>query len=230
MSFRLRDDAKPIVGYNLATSINNSNDLSRRGIAWELYVSSDGRNWRRIDSRKYVAADIPTTNNTLYFPEPYPINEITESDYAPLHVSMPAGTTHTNSTVYLSGGVQLVKEGTGTFVATKTQQSYEGGTEVIGGTLKMGTLGDVSILGRATTGVSICSNAVVDINGNYNNTFYHYVFKVVRLPITAALETAISSATTRCLQKDRNSPSRTSTRRTPNSRSTATRCAHRWRG
>ena len=25
--------------------------------------------------------------------------------------------------------------------------------------------------------VTICSNAVVDINGNYNNTFYHYIFK-----------------------------------------------------
>lgn len=96
------DDAKPVVGYNLATSINNSNDLNRRGIAWELYVSADGRYWRRIDCRKYVAADIPTTSNTLYSPEPYPISAANESDYAPLHVNMSAGTTHNNTTVFLS--------------------------------------------------------------------------------------------------------------------------------
>ena len=177
VSFRLRDDAKPVVGYNLATSINNDRLPDRRGIAWELYVSDDGRYWRRIDCRKYVAADIPTTSNTLYSPEPYPISAANESDYAPLHVNMPAGTTHNNTTVFLSGGVQLVKEGAGTFLATKAHQSYVGGTEVVGGTLKMGTSGDVSILGEAGSDVTICSNTVVDINGIYNNTPYHYALK-----------------------------------------------------
>jgi len=177
VSFRLRDDAKPVVGYNLVTSIDNATLPDRRGIAWELYASADGRNWRRIDCRKYVAADIPTTSNTLYSQEPYPINVINESDYAPLHVSVPAGMAHTNSTVYLSGGVQFVKEGAGTFLATKAHQSYVGGTEVVGGTLKMGTSGDVSILGEAGNDVTICSNTVVDINGIYNNTSYNYALK-----------------------------------------------------
>ena len=177
VSFRLRDDAKPIVGYNLAASIDNNSLPDRRGIAWELYVSADGRYWRRIDCRKYVADDIPKTNNTLYSPEPYPISAANESDYAPLHVNMPAGTTHNNTTVFLSGGVQLVKEGAGTFLATKAHQSYVGGTEVVGGTLKMGTSGDVSILGEAGSDVTICSNTVVDINGIYNNTSYNYALK-----------------------------------------------------
>ena len=177
VSFRLRDDAKPVVGYNLVTSKDNAGDPNRRGIAWELYTSADGRNWRRIDCRKYVAADIPTTSNTFYSQEPYPINAINRSDYAPLHVSVPAGMTHTNSTVCLSGGVQFVKEGAGTFLATKAHQSYVGGTEVVGGTLKMGTSGDVSILGIAGSDVTICSNTVVDINGIYNNTTYHYALK-----------------------------------------------------
>ena len=177
VSFRLRDDAKPVVGYNLATSVDTSLDRKRRGIAWELYVSADGRYWRRIDSRKYVADDIPSTNNTLYSPEPYPISAVNASDYAPLYVNMPAGTTHNNTTVFLSGGVLLVKEGAGTFLATKAHQSYVGGTEVVGGTLKMGTSGDVSILGEAGSDVTISSNAVVDINGIYNNTSYHYALK-----------------------------------------------------
>ena len=47
VNFRLPDDAKPVVGYNLATSINNSDDLKRRGIAWNLYVSDDGQNTRQ---------------------------------------------------------------------------------------------------------------------------------------------------------------------------------------
>lgn len=177
VSFRLRDDAKPVVGYNLATSINTSKDLNRRGIAWELYVSADGRNWHRIDYRNYTADEVPTTNNTFYSPDPYPINAINESDYAPLHISVPLETTNNNATVFLSGGVRLVKDGEGTLVVTKTHQSYVGGNEVVGGTLKMGTLGSQSILGTVSNDVTICSNAVVDINGNYNNTFYHYIFK-----------------------------------------------------
>jgi len=75
VSFRLPDDAKPVVGYNLATSIDNSNDLKRRGIAWDLYVSADGQNWWLLDSRNCAAAEIPTTNNTLYSPTPYAIGE-----------------------------------------------------------------------------------------------------------------------------------------------------------
>lgn len=175
--FRLRDDAKPVVGYNLATSIDNTQDPNRRGIAWKLYASSDGRNWRLVDSREYVPDDVPKTNKTFYSPTPYGINCFNGSDYGTLRVTVPTGATLNNTTVALAGGVRLMKDGAGVFVASKTQQQYAGGTEVSEGTLKMGTLGNVSILGIAGSDVTICSNAVVDINGNYNNTFYHYLFK-----------------------------------------------------
>ena len=48
---------------------------------------------------------------------------------------MPAGVTASNAAIALTGGLKLVKEGDGTFVAAKANQSYAGGTEVVSGTL-----------------------------------------------------------------------------------------------
>jgi hypothetical protein len=44
-----------------------------------------------------------------------------------LRVNVPAGAFVTNSTVFIGGNIRLVKQGAGTFVAAKANQTYSGG-------------------------------------------------------------------------------------------------------
>ncbi len=173
--FRLRDDAKGVVGYNLATSYQIASLPDRRPKAWTLSGSSDGVNWVTLDVRDNQ--NVTTSNSTWFQSNPYPLCYSKPEECSQLHVEVGEGCSLNNSAVQITGNVRLVKEGAGTFIATKTQQTYSGGTEVVDGVLKMGSLGNVNVLGNMNNDVTICSNAVVDINGNYNNTFYHYVFK-----------------------------------------------------
>lgn len=66
-----------------------------------------------------------------------------------LHVTVPEGSTLENSTVSLTGNLKLVKEGAGTFVATKNNQTYSGGTDVIGGELQDGDYDYLAVFGNA---------------------------------------------------------------------------------
>ena len=88
-----------------------------------------------------------------------------------LHVHIAEGASLTNDKVALDGNLRLVKEGLGTFVATKESQKYTGGTEVVSGTLKYGGAPANWPLGRngyksATAQiVTVDSGATLDING-----------------------------------------------------------------
>ena len=93
-----------------------------------------------------------------------------------LRVVVPAGTTVNNSTVTITGNLRLVKEGAGTLVATKTAQKYGCGTEVRAGTLKMGVAGNSTPVGKQGTEVTVCTGAVVDMNGKEN--FYFHSFNM----------------------------------------------------
>ena len=68
-----------------------------------------------------------------------------------LHVTVPEGETVNNTTVSLTGGLKLVKEGPGLFVATKAPQTYFGGTEIAAGCLQDGTYGYNAPFGAAGT-------------------------------------------------------------------------------
>lgn len=87
-----------------------------------------------------------------------------------LHVDVAAGKTVTNGSLLLDGGITLVKDGAGTFVASKQQQTYTGGTAVTGGTLKAGAYGKYYPLGAKNSTFTVNDDAVFDLNGQYD---YH---------------------------------------------------------
>ena len=74
-----------------------------------------------------------------------------------------------NTDVAITGNLKIVKDGAGEFCATKTGQSYTGGTEVLDGVLSFGNRPDNRILGEASGDVTASSNGVsvgiIDING-----------------------------------------------------------------
>lgn len=101
-----------------------------------------------------------------------------DTDYpGELHVTVASGTI-ANTRVSLKGNLKLVKEGAGTFTASKANQSYTGGTEVQSGTLLLGTashpLGD----GNGTQTVTVRENATVNLNDRRNASTCNYNFEL----------------------------------------------------
>ena len=92
-----------------------------------------------------------------------------------LHLHVPAGVTNTNSTVLFDGNLKLVKEGDGTFVATKTVQQYSGGTDILGGTVKLATGAQDQLLGAKGSQVRLASGAAFDINDCTRAYPYNFV-------------------------------------------------------
>ena len=64
-----------------------------------------------------------------------------------LIVDVPEGMSATNNVMALTGLIQLVKTGDGTFTSVKTEQTFVGGTEVVGGVLKCGISGSLHPFG-----------------------------------------------------------------------------------
>ena len=91
---------------------------------------------------------------------------ITDSSTATgrLHVAVASGT-EKNMGVSLTGGLRLVKEGTGKLVMTKGAQSYSGGTEVSAGTLAFGVVGSSLPLGVSKSEVLVAKDGTFDLNG-----------------------------------------------------------------
>ncbi len=140
--------------------------------AWKIYGSNDGVAWTELDARTVPAigknalcrrfgianpdaycryrfeSTAAQEGNDGYF-------EMVQLEYgdsrttSELHVTAPEGETLRNASVLLSGNMKLVKEGSGTFIATMANQTYSGGTEVVGGTLQDGTYGFNAPLGNA---------------------------------------------------------------------------------
>ena len=81
------------------------------------------------------------------------------------------GETYTNSSLNLSGNLKLVKDGAGTFVATKPSQEYVGVTEIGGGIVKCGC---VNMSGKTPFGASktidLVEGGILDPMGSYNWT------------------------------------------------------------
>ena len=66
--------------------------------------------------------------------------------------------------VLIDGNVKLVKDGSGVLTVAKSGQTYTGGTEVRGGTLKLGSNGNYTILPAAGT-VTVCDGGTFDMDG-----------------------------------------------------------------
>lgn len=82
-----------------------------------------------------------------------------------LHVNVDSGETQTNRSVVLSGALDLVKEGAGTWVAAMPQQRFMGDVRVAEGTLRAGLSGDEAVLGRpGFCTVAVAAPGVFDID------------------------------------------------------------------
>ena len=88
-----------------------------------------------------------------------------------LRLVVGTGATVNGATLALSGGLKLVKDGPGTYVATKTQ-TYSGGTEVASGYAKFGVNGDVLPFGVNGSTIAVASGAELDANGKINQYPY----------------------------------------------------------
>ena len=66
--------------------------------------------------------------------------------------------------VLIDGNVKLVKDGSGVLTVEKSGQKYTGGTEVRGGTLKLGSNGNYTILPAGGT-VTVCDGGTFEMDG-----------------------------------------------------------------
>lgn len=105
-----------------------------------------------------------------------------------LVIDVPQGAMFVNTKVALSGSLQLVKSGAGTFVANRFPQDYNGGTQVAAGTFMSynDTGADSSayapsqnshkrVFGIEGTTVRVEAGATFDINGIYDLQLYSFV-------------------------------------------------------
>ena len=113
----------------------------------------------------------------------YPISSVansSESAGAELHVDVAEGLFVTNSTAAISGNVKLVKDGKGTFVAEKVQQTYTGGTDVYGGTFEVFPVQHYSpdrwVLGARGNTTTVHADGLFRLNSLYGEADADYKF------------------------------------------------------
>ena len=89
-------------------------------------------------------------------------------DGGELLVDVASGTVN-NTEMSLTGALKLVKQGAGTFTATKTGQTNTDGVDIEAGVLTCGAIGTDHPLGPANSVVTVCSNetafGTLDMNG-----------------------------------------------------------------
>ncbi|MBR2939860.1 MAG: hypothetical protein IKC14_00965, partial [Kiritimatiellae bacterium] len=134
--------------------------------AWGTPVFADGV---RIDLNGHVLRVASLADD--YFANAVIMNS-NAGALAELRVDVASDTRMVNSSVSILGGVKLVKEGLGTYVAAKTQQTYSGGTTILEGVLENGVLDARNYqLGAAGSTITVSTNGanrgVFDIKGLY---------------------------------------------------------------
>ena len=154
---------------------------------WKFYGSDDKNSWTLLDERTSETGWGTKENRTYRLTNTTPYRyyrieflennnnnegylEIVQLEYfydddnvGELHLHVPAGVTNTNSTVSFNGKIKLVKEGEGTFVAAKTDQQYTGGTDILGGTVKLASGAQAQLLGAANSQVCVTAGATLDV-------------------------------------------------------------------
>ena len=96
-----------------------------------------------------------------------------------VHIDVPAGATATNDKIALLGNLKLVKEGEGTFVAAKSNQTYVNGLEIVSGTAKT-TLGinankPWGVPDTTSNAITIDADGTLDVNGLYDYGHYNII-------------------------------------------------------
>ena len=92
------------------------------------------------------------------------ITDTTEDTDNPgiLEINTPSGVTFENKAIALTGNLHVEKTGAGTFIATKTSQSYTGGTLVKAGSAKFGESGQFLPFGASGTSIEAETGADID--------------------------------------------------------------------
>ncbi len=147
-------------------------------------IPSDATEWDLTSCFDILAGDasIDVNGKKLYLNKLDFAGTITDTSADTEHpgevyVTVASGTAN-NTAVALTGNLKLVKDGSGTLTASKASQTYTGGTEVLAGTLALGTathpLGD----GNATQTVTLRENAVFNFANCKNDTTCCYKFNL----------------------------------------------------
>ena len=87
-----------------------------------------------------------------------------------LEIAVAEGESYVNTVMALTGNLKFLKTGAGTFTASKSDQTYSGGTAVEGGVLASGLNGTARSFG--TGGITVAAGGTFDFNGQRD--FYSY--------------------------------------------------------
>ncbi len=121
----------------------------------------------------------------------FTITDSSHGDPGAVRVSVASGATLANGGVALTGNLKLRKEGEGVFFAAKAGQTYTGGTDVIAGTIRVGSSGTSHF---GTGPVVVPSGATYDAYG-YADSAVNLVLAGGKLTNTGGNATLPSSLT-----------------------------------
>ncbi len=121
--------------------------------------------WTAVDNRLSVTGLLDLQGHTLRLSRFAGSGTITDTSTdtgvpGEVHIVVPANETVGNSSTALTGNLKLVKEGEGSFLPTKTDQTYTGGTEIAGGLFKAWTCHYPN-----ADGITVDEGAVYDFDG-----------------------------------------------------------------
>lgn len=189
-------EAKYVNKYKIYFSRAGLNNNERGPKAWTLDGSNDKDKWDPLDSQADVnwkgssPQEFPSNDSTAYrylritFTDSNSTSdngflelnqlEFFNTNPGELHVNVADGEME-NSTVAISGNVKVVKEGLGTFIATKSNQSYTGGTVILAGTLKAGAAGNAAVFGDESSEVTVSAGGIFDVNGKTRMGDYKFI-------------------------------------------------------
>ena len=131
--------------------------------------------WRGLDFSKVTANSIiDVRGRTLFLVDEssaalsaFTITDSSHGEPGTVRISVASGATLANGGVALTGNLKLRKEGEGVFSAAKAGQTYTGGTDVIAGTVRVGSSG-ASHFGSGA--VVVPAGATYDAYGNNDSS------------------------------------------------------------
>ena len=162
------------------------------GVSWgRLMLTGNVTLGADCDWRRFGVVDIPSGVTVNLNGHALEVSAFTGSGEVTgasgtFRVDVAEGKTLTNSSLLLSGGIALAKDGAGALVAAKQQQTYAGGTTVAAGTLKPAAYGKYYPLGADKSVLTVNAGATFDVNGQYDYHYYRFVLAGGTLANTGA--------------------------------------------
>ncbi|MBQ9431217.1 MAG: alkaline phosphatase family protein [Kiritimatiellae bacterium] len=136
---------------------------------------TNATDWSGLDFAKVTANSvIDLKGHTLYLGDEnsaalsqFTVTDSSDGEPGMLRISVASGATLANEGVSLTGNLKLKKEGDGTFSAAKSGQTYSGGTDVVAGTVRVGSSG----IGHFGSGVvHVPTGTTYDAYGNADSS------------------------------------------------------------